>query len=172
MHTDDDIPNAFAPPDNSAHPATIAARLMQLPEHAHLAEHDVSFGWLVRGVQKEKGGRVELGSVHVVKTMFQGQFKDLCLQMLERMLGYLPDYLVVLDAQWWAQASPIDREALVYHELSHVKQAVDRYGAPRFDREGNPVFELVRHDVEAFNAEVRRYGAWKSDISGFLEAAR
>lgn len=168
---DDDQP-AFELPGNSGHPATIAERVMQLPEHAALKEHEVSFGWLVRGTPKEKGGKVELGSVHAVKSMFQGQFKDLGLQLLERMLGYLPEYLVIVDGAWWAQASDDERCALIFHELCHVRHAVDQYGAERFDRDGKPVFRIVEHDVAAFNAEVVRYGAWTPDIAEFLAAGR
>jgi hypothetical protein len=132
----------------------------------------VQFGWLVRGTPKEKAGRVELGSVHTVKTMFQGQFKDLCMQMLERMLGFLPEFVVVINGPWWEQAKDIDREALIYHELLHVKQAIDEFGGLKFDRDGFPVWTIKGHDIEAFNDEVRRYGAWKSDIGDFIEAAR
>lgn len=169
--TDDDTPAPYALPDNAKHPATIAARLMRLPEHAPLAEHEVSFGWLMRTTPKEKGGKVELGSVHDTKTMFQGAFKDMGLMLLERMLGYLPQYLVVINAEWWDQASDIDSEALIFHELMHVKQAVDQYGALRFDRDGYPVWRLVGHDIEEFNAVVARYGAWQGDIASFLGAA-
>ena len=170
--TDTDDIDPFSLPADLNHPANIAARLMLLPEHAHFVEYGVSLGWLSRGVPKEKGGKRELGSVHTVKTMFQGQFKDLCLMMLERMMGYMPDYVVVVDAQWWAQASDIEREALIYHELCHVKQAIDAFGGLKFDRDGLPVFEVIKHDIEAFDAEVRRYGSWKSDISNFLAASR
>lgn len=173
MTDDTDDLQAFRLPDHDAHPADIAARLMRDPVHLHLAENDVEFGWLLRADTKDKGGgKVELGSVHVVKSMFQGAFKDLGLQLLADMLGTLPQFLVVLDAQWWAQAAQQDREALVWHELCHVRQSLDKFGAPRFDRDGLPVFGLVPHDVEAFESEVVRYGAWKSDIGSFLNAAR
>lgn len=167
---DDETFEAFSHPPTDAHPADIAARLVLLPELVHLHDHEVPFGWLMRNDTKHKGNKVELGSVHEVASMFQGSFKDLGLQLLERMLGHLPDFLVVLDAQWWQQASASDREALVFHELMHVQQAIDRYGAPKFDRDGLPVFKCVAHDIEAFNAEVTRYGAWRSGIADFIDA--
>lgn len=169
--TDDDTPDAFTVPTDIFHPATIAARLMRLPELAHLAEHEVQFGWLVRGTPKEKGGKTELGSVHVVKTMFQGAFKDMCLMLLERMLGFLPEFLIVIDAGFWAQANDRDKEALVYHELLHIRQSLDQFGALKFNKDGFPVWQIVGHDVEAFNDEVRRYGAWHDGISQFIAAA-
>lgn len=169
MTNDDDLAAYSLPGDPN--PETIAARLMLLPEHAPLAEHEVRFGYLMRNTPKEKGGKVELGSVHAVKTMAQGGFKDLFAMMLEDLLGFLPDYVMVINAAWWSQVGDQEREALVYHELCHVKQAVDAYGALRFDRDGYPVWALVEHDIAAFNAEVKRYGAWTGDIASFLGAA-
>lgn len=172
MDTDDnDDLQAFAVPDHDGHPADIAARLMRDPHHVHLMDNEVGIGWLMRCDAKDKGGKRELGSVHAVKTMFQGGFKDLGLQLLAGMLGGLPEFLVVLDREWWAQASPVQREALVWHELCHVRQSLDKFGAPKFDRDGLPVFGIVEHDITAFNSEVARYGAWTSDIDGFLTAA-
>lgn len=170
--TDDFEPAFELPTGRGGHPADIAARLLQLPEHFPLHEHEVRFGWLMRTTPKEKGGRTELGSVHDVKTMFQGGFKDLGLQLVETMLGYLPQYLVIIDAQWWQHASDHEKSALIYHELSHVKQAVDKFGALKYDRDGYPVWRIVGHDVEAFNAEVRRYGTWAPDLQQFSDTLR
>lgn len=167
----DDL-QAFVPPDTDAHPADIAARLVNAPPLQHLRDNDIAFGWLMRVEPKHKGNKVELGSVHDVDTMFQGGFKDLGLQLLAGMLGDLPQFLVVLNREWWAEATPRDREALVWHELKHVQQAIDRWGAPKFDREGRPVFKVVGHDIEAFNDEVERYGAWRPDIERFARAVR
>lgn len=172
MDTDTDDLQAFRLPELTAHPADIAARLMALPELVHLRDNDVGFGWLMRMDTKHKGNKVELGSVHEVGTMFQGGFKDLGLQLLSGMLGNLPQFLVVLDWQWWQQASAREREALVYHELKHVQQAIDRWGAPKFDRDGLPVFKCVGHDIEAFNDEVARYGDWRPDIEHFVRTVR
>jgi hypothetical protein len=172
MENDDDDFQAFELPPRDAHPADIAARLMLDPVHRHLSDNEVQFGWLMRGQPKDKGGKRELGSVHAVKTMFQGGFKDLGLQLLAVILGGLPEFVVVLDAEWWRQASPVQREALVWHELCHVRQSLDKFGAPRFDRDGLPVFGIVEHDIAAFESEVVRYGAWTPDIAAFLNAAR
>lgn len=169
--TDDFEPAFELPTGRGGHPADIAARLLQLPEHFPLHEHEVRFGWLMRTSPKEKGGKTELGSVHDVKTMFQGGFKDLGLQLVETMLGYLPDYLVVINAPWWSQASDLKREILVFQMLLKCRQATDQYGAPKFDRDGNPVWKLYSPDVEEFTATVARYGAHSDEISSFVKAA-
>lgn len=170
--TYDDTQDPYALPGNDAHPATIAARVMLHAEHMHLAENEVTFGWLMRADPKIRAGKVTLGSVHDTKTMAQGAFKDLFTMMLERLLGFVPQYVVVLDANFWSEASDTQREALVWHELAHVRHGVDQYGAPRYDRDGKPVYELVSHDIEAFRSEVARYGAWTPAIEEFISTTR
>lgn len=165
----DDLPPFSLPPDDVAE---VAAVVLAMPEHEHLVDNDVSIGWLMRNDPKHKGNKVELGSVHEVKSMFQGGFKDLGLQLLAGMLGELPAYLVVLNAPWWDSATPVQREALVFHELAHIQQAIDRYGSLKFDRDGLPVFKCVEHDIGEFNSVVARYGAWAPDITAFVAAAQ
>lgn len=159
-------------PGEDHHPAIIAERLMRAPVHVHLYDNEVPIGWLMRMGRKDKGGKRELGSVHKTATMCQGGFKDLFGMMLERLLGSLPDFVIVLDAEFWNTATPTQREALVWHELAHIQQLTDKFGAPRFDKDGLPVFGIVEHDITAFRSEVQRFGAWTPDIAGFLDAVR
>lgn len=169
---DDDLGPAYSLPPDDAHPGDIAERVMLMPEHRHLTENEISFGWLMRNEPKVKGNRVELGSVHETQHMGQGAFKDLFEQLLLGMMGHLPKFVVVINAPWWEQAGPMEREALVFHELMHVQQKVDKFGAPKFDKDGLPVYGCQGHDIEEFRAVVARYGAWKGDIADFLHAAR
>lgn len=47
-------------------------------------------------------------------------------------------------------------EAAMFHELLHAGEAEDK--------EGNKKAKLIGHDAEMFCGEVKRYGAWKSDL--------
>ena len=170
-NTDDDDLQAFALPTGPRHPADIAARLMLDPEHAHLADNDISIGYLMRLHAKEKGGKVELGSMHDAKYMAQGGFKELFTQLLAGMLGFSPQFVMVLDKQFWQQASDLEQEALVWHELSHVKHKQDKYGSPKFGLDGAPSYGIQDHDVSAFKSEVARYGVWSPDLREFLAVA-
>lgn len=157
------------PTDADDHPAKYAAKLLKLPEFEHLRDGEADIEWLFRLVPERMGGRDVLGTVHM--PMVQGRLKDVFLWMLVEVFGRLPDFLVVLDWEYWEAASARDREILVYHELCHAIQKEDRDGCPRFDEDGRPVFGLRGHDVEEFSAVVRRYGAHNADIKGFLAAA-
>lgn len=149
-------------------PATYAAKLLKLPEFEHLRDGEAYIEWLFRLEPERRGGRDVLGTVHMPQV--QGQLKDVFLWMLTELFGRLPDFLVVLDLEYWEACDARLREILVYHELCHAIQKVDREGSPRFDEEGRPVWGLRGHDVEEFSAVVRRYGAWNPDIKEFLAA--
>lgn len=150
------------------HPRPILERLAKLPEHAHFQE-DVTVEFLMREAPIFKAGKFTLGAVHIPTV--QGKLKDLFDQLLGEFFGEIPDFLIILDAGFWEEATDQQREALMYHEMCHVKQEVDQFGELRFDIEGNPKYALVAHDLEVFNAEVQRYGAWHPGIETFLTAA-
>lgn len=95
--------------------------------------------------------------------------------------GHDPDFIIRFDAACWDQlgstepardfwralhlSAPdhatwtIGRERLIFHELLHVYQPLDKEGAPRFSQEdGRPVLALKPHDAEFFHDELEHYG--------------
>ena len=153
------------------HPAAIAARLLRLDEFQHLVDGEATIDFIFRTSEKISQGRRVLGTMCMPRV--DGQLKDLFDWLLEDKLGRWPDFLMILDWEFWAdEASDLEREALVYHELCHAVHAVNHStGELRFTRDGTPIWGIVGHDIEEFNAVIRRYGAWKADIRHFLEAA-
>jgi hypothetical protein len=81
---------------------------------------------------------------------------------------YPLDFLVYVDQAAWdrrawldetgASGYPIQREALIFHELSHLRQLETDEGEPRFHDDGRPMLALVRHTYECFSSELLRYG--------------
>jgi hypothetical protein len=69
-----------------------------------------------------------------------------------------PDFLIVIDAACWPGLDAVRKERLVFHELKHVVARETEYGVPKLDREGRPMLRLVKHDIEAFEDEIVRYG--------------
>ncbi|WP_431860187.1 putative metallopeptidase [Azospirillum sp.] len=158
-------------PDGENEPREILERLEKLDEFKHLREGEAVFLFLMRAETKIKQGRHILGEVGLPR--FQGAYAPLAMWMLARMCGgIVPDFIMILDAGWWAYATPIKREALIYHELCHCVQATDKEGEPRFNDAGFPVWAIQGHDIEEFNAVARRYGAWEAGIQSFIEALR
>lgn len=159
------------PEPGELHPAHYFERCLRYPEHEHIRDGEPAFQFLYRTQPLVRGGRQVLGSVHMPTV--QGQLRDVFAWMLEQTFGTLPDFLVILDRDYWTSCTDREREILMFHELSHVEQKLDKWGAPRIDRDtGKPVFGLVGHDVEEFTAVVRRYGAWNPELAAFIEAAR
>lgn len=162
----------FAVPAEDEHdPRPIMRRLVENEapfELIRVGEADIMV--LMRLQPKHRQGRHILGTMEIPG--WQGSKNDLGLWLLEAFYGAMPDFIMILDAEWWETAGFIAREALVFHELLHCDQARDKEGELKFNDEGRPVWGIRGHDIEEFNEVVRRYGAWKSDIQEFLDAAR
>jgi hypothetical protein len=158
------------PPDHAGSPDSIAKRLFLLPEHLHLAEGEAAIEWLIRRDEKIKAGRQVLGTAHLPRV--QGELNPCFQWLLESFFGHVPDFLIILDHNYWFGSSPLLREILVYHELTHCIHKKDAFGDPLYDENDRPRWGLRGHDVEEFTAVVRRYGAWNADLDAFIAAAQ
>lgn len=72
-----------------------------------------------------------------------------------------PFFVLLITKPAWDRMKAKQREALVDHELCHM--GVD-------DETGKPT--LLPHDLEEFNAVVRRHGIWQEDVEAFFKAAK
>lgn len=167
--SDDPDFRPYQRPDPDNHPAAIAARLMEDDTHKHLVENEIIIEYLMACEGVFKAGKTVIGTTHLPTV--QGRLKSLFEMLLADYFEGMPDFLITIDAAWWEAAAPVDREALVWHELCHIQQEIDKFGELAFDRDGNPKYGLREHDVTAFNSEVARYGPWSPDLQQFLAAA-
>jgi hypothetical protein len=158
--------------DAPSGPWAILRRILAYPEMVELKElldSDITLAIIMRTGEWNEGGRGLLGTCSIPTV--SGKLRPLFEHMLEEWLGYFPDFLITLNADFWEDANDITREALLFHEAKHAGHAKDQYGSPRFHREtGRPIICIVPHDLEEFNAVVSRYGAWKGDVQSFLDA--
>ena len=74
------------------------------------------------------------------------------------------DLVIIVSGPAWSRATDKQRSALIDHELCHVT-AEER-------DDGSIAYRLCGHDLEEFNAVVKRHGAWKADIDAFVESAQ
>lgn len=74
-----------------------------------------------------------------------------------------PFFVMEIAADCWATLTPKQRIALVDHELSHFKVAVNHDTGVKLS--------LAAHDLEEFKVIVERHGLWRSDIEDFVKAA-
>lgn len=149
---------------------TILARdgAIHNPDHGHLADADLAFLWAPGAF--EKGGRTVLGQAEQVMFRAGGWQKARQEQQMFDWFGRVPEFLITLAADYCATCSDAEFCALVEHELYHVGQRTDEFGAPAFDREGRPKLRIVGHDVEEFVGVVARYGPSK-DVQRLAAAA-
>ncbi|WP_232111740.1 putative metallopeptidase [Pseudomonas guariconensis] len=138
------------------------------PEHAHLSDANIGVLWASSGFAKQ--GRVVLGQAEQLMFRAGGWQKARQEQQMREWFGEEPDYLITLAADYCAQCTDAEFCALVEHELYHIAQATDEYGAPKFTQDGMPKLYLRGHDVEEFVGVVRRYGA-SEEVQQLVEAA-
>lgn len=138
------------------------------PDHAHLVDADLAFLWAPSAFGK--AGRTVLGQAEQVMFRAGGWQKERQEQQMVEWFGRVPAFLITLAADYCATCSDADFCALVEHELYHVGQATDAYGAPAFDKLGLPKLRIVGHDVEEFVGVVARYGP-SADVQRMVAAA-
>lgn len=138
------------------------------PDHAHLVDANVQVMWASRSFIKQS--RTVLGQAEQVMHRAGGWQKARQEQQMREWFGEEPDYLITLAADYCAQCTDAEFCALVEHELYHIAQATDEYGAPKFTQDGLPKLYLRGHDVEEFVGVVRRYGAGH-DVQQLIDAA-
>jgi hypothetical protein len=165
----DEAAYARSPEQADLNPEVYARKLLQLPEHAHLSEGEAIIEWLLKRDEKVKGGRRVLGTAHLPRV--QGELNPCFEWLLERYFERMPDFLIILDRQWWFGASLLQREILCHHELSHCVHKEGKDGEPLYDENDRPRWGIVDHDVNEFTSVVRRYGAWNEDLRQFVAAA-
>lgn len=139
------------------------------PDHGHLMDADIAFMWAASAFTKK--GRTVLGQAEEVMMRAGGWQKARMEQQLYEWFGQKPDFIITLAADFCSQCTDLEFCALVEHELYHIAQDTDEFGAPKFYRDsGLPKLCMRGHDVEEFVGVVRRYGA-SSDVQDIIDAA-
>lgn len=139
------------------------------PDHQHLIGADLVFLWASQAFSK--AGRTVLGQAEQVMIRAGGWQKARQEQQLIEWFGRVPAFLITLAADYCAICSDAEFCALVEHELYHVAQLPDEFGAPAFFRDGRPKLGIRGHDVEEFVGVVRRYGA-SEEVAQMVVAAK
>lgn len=138
------------------------------PDHVHLVDADLAFLWAPATF--EKAGRTVLGQAEQAMFRAGGWQKARQEQQMIEWFGRVPAFLITLAADYCASCSDADFCALVEHELYHIGQSLDEFGAPAFDKAGLPKLRIVGHDVEEFVGVVARYGP-SADVRRLVAAA-
>ena len=146
------------------------------PDHDHIAEliHDneefMAFAWASSACMAKK--RMVLGQCEKVMFNQGGWRKARQEQQMRDWFGYVPVYLITIDASYCDQATDRDFCALIEHELYHIGVERDEEGDPLIsEMTGLPKHYLASHDVEEFVGVVKRWGADES-VKRLIEVAK
>lgn len=146
------------------------------PDHDHIAEliHDneefLAFAWASSACMAKK--RMVLGQCEKVMFNQGGWKKARQEQQMRDWFGYVPVYLITIDASYCDQATDRDFCALIEHELYHIGVERDEDGdAIISEMTGLPKHYLAGHDVEEFFGVVKRWGADES-VKRLIEVAK
>ncbi|WP_151799093.1 putative metallopeptidase [Acinetobacter calcoaceticus] len=146
------------------------------PDHDHIAEmlHDnegfLAFAWASTAYTRAK--RMVLGQCE--KVMFQqgGWKKARQEQQMRDWFGFVPIYLITIDASFCEKANDNEFCALLEHELYHIGVERDGDGEIIYsDHTGLPKHYLAGHDVEEFIGVVKRWGA-NENVKRLIEVAK
>ncbi|EPF6421755.1 putative metallopeptidase [Acinetobacter baumannii] len=146
------------------------------PDPDHIAEliHDneefLAFAWASSACMTKK--RMVLGQCEKVMFNQGGWKKARQEQQMRDWFGYVPAYLITIDASYCDQATDRDFCALIEHELYHIGVERDEDGDPLIsEMTGLPKHYLAGHDVEEFVGVVKRWGADES-VKRLIEVAK
>ena len=138
-------------------------------DHAHLRQAII--GWLWAYEPSEHRGKRLAGECRMPRPAGARWSQMMGEQQLRELFGGVPDFIITIDAELARMAEADQFCALVEHECYHAAQETDAFGAPRFNRDGRPIFTMRGHDVEQFLGVVERYGAAAAGVSDMVMAA-
>lgn len=170
----DPVTECFAPDDELRAwvVATFIESTGQLanPDHQHLT--DAAIGCVWTNVPNGRNMRTVIGQAELMPPMAMGKWQRArAIAQVGEWFGDIPDFMLTFYAPAVETMNDAEFCALIEHELYHCAQALDVYGAPKFTRDGRPVFAIRGHDVEEFVGVVARYGAAASGVSDMVRAA-
>lgn len=126
-------------------------------EHVHLNLARIGFVWTIVG--NARAGQRIVGQCEMMPPMAMGRWaRARAEQQIEEWFGFVPHFLITIDANYAVQCDDTEFCSLVEHELLHAGQERDPFGGPKFRKSGEPAFAIRGHDVEEFVSIVRRYG--------------
>lgn len=132
--------------------------------HEHLVGCPIRFVW--RSPARKMGKKhVALGTAEVISGRFAWFVMNEEEKELAANFGLESPrmFWIEISADDWQDLTEPQRLALIDHELCHC-------GVEWTEDDPEPELHLIRHDVEEFEAILRRHGAWEVGLERFAAA--
>jgi hypothetical protein len=141
----------------------IVADLIPL-HHDHLSRTDVTIRCVFRSPTGKRRGHIVLGrarrisglNAHLVGLDKRDDLND----------DPVDFFCIEVASEPWHELTMPQREALVDHELCHFWVSLPD------DPEDHRKLVMLGHDLEEFNAVVRRHGLWRPDLKAMAKAIK
>lgn len=137
------------------------------PDHDHITEMleaddtFLAFAWATSSFKSKQ--MMILGQCEKVMFNVGGWRKARQEQQMREWFGFIPTYLITLDASFCENATDRNFCALIEHELYHIGVQRGDDGEVIYSiQTGLPKHYLASHDVEEFFGVVKRWGASES----------
>lgn len=146
--------------------------LLAHPAHEHLRAADIACMWT--NVEYSNGLFQVAGTAELVRISGKPWPAARTVDQLCVLFGRIPDFLITMSAPLAVRANNPTFLARCQHELCHCGQKLDKEKQPKFDADGKPVWDLLKHEVEEFVLIMENYGpdACAGRSKDFVEAAR
>src|SRR5579872_1256574 len=132
--------------------------LNKIDAHAELLEAKVAY--VFRDAEVTDGGKVVAASAHLAQFHFK-YWARFVRWSISQMVGFEPDFIMLIDRNMWDGYDERQKLALVDHELCHMRQKRTAEGDPMFNQQtGEPLWMIAAHDIEEFNDVIERHGLW------------
>jgi predicted metallopeptidase len=97
-----------------------------------------------------------------IKYLFRESEKSTFNAQISKATGkwaYLTDYDYIIEVWtvFWESATDTQKQALLYHELSHVEC--------KEDDDGDITWRIREHDIEEFINVIKEYGTWNESLT-------
>lgn len=140
------------------------------PDHEHL--QGARIGFVLTTATEIINGAQTLGRCHCLPPSGKPWQAARSAFQIKQWFGYMPDFMIMLDAVWLSTAKPGGVCALIEHELYHANMKRDEFGSPKYTKDGIPAWGIKPHDVEEFAGVVKRYGGYTEGLASLIQAAR
>ncbi len=130
----------------------------------HLEECRIAYLFTDEEIKMQ--GREKAGYVQAPTA--QGKNREIYEWTLKEVFGFVdegydaqvpPDFIMVISEEAWREYSPVRKVMLIFHELCHIVQRIDRNECPMYNEEdGRPIYACYGHDREEFDIVAQLFG--------------
>lgn len=128
---------------------SLISQMASWPRFEHLSRCKIRLFWV-------KDWKADADGIAVGAQVCKANEVDRIL--VEESKGETPDIFIKLPKVQWPNLDDTEKEHRIFHELCHIRQALDANGHQKRDTKDRPLWRLGRCPIKAFPEEIDRFG--------------